>query len=132
MKRSPALVELSREHHGALSLALRVRRAADGDAAAVAAMAARIAERFGAELKPHFEAEERWLLPALAAAGETALVARALAEHAELVGLVERLRTPDGDTLRAFAARLTEHVRFEERELFPAAERHPECLAAGR
>lgn len=130
MKRSEELAELSREHHTALSLANRARQtAAGGDGAAVAGMAAQVRERFGAELLPHFREEEDWLLPALAEAGEAPLVERALAEHAELVRLAEGLATPSAAALQAFGEALTAHVRFEERELFPAAEAHPACLA---
>lgn len=127
MKRSTALVELSREHHTALSLAQRARRAAAaGDAAAIAAMATTLRERFAADLKPHFDEEEVRLLPVLAANGETELVARTLADHAELKRLAAQLESPDAAALLAFADCLSGHVRFEERELFPAAERCPE------
>lgn len=129
MKRSPALIELSREHHTALSLAQRARRAAaSGDREAIAAMAATLRERFDAELKPHFEEEEVRLLPVLAAAGESELVSRTLADHVELARFVAQLASPDAATLLAFADCLTAHVRFEERELFLAAERHSESL----
>ncbi len=131
MKRSEALIDLSREHHSALSLALRARRAATiGGAAAVATVAATVCERFENELKPHFEEEERWVLPALSRAGETALVERTLAEHAELEVLVDRLSSTDGEALLAFADALSSHIRFEERELFQMAERHHELLAS--
>ena len=129
MKRSAALLELSREHHTALSLALRARRAAGQGGTAVATTAAQVVARFRGELKLHFDEEERWLLPALERAGENALVARTLAEHGELASLVDRLGRPDAATLLAFAEALQAHVRFEEQQLFPAAERHPECLA---
>lgn len=130
MKRSAAMLELSREHHTALSLALRARRAAAAGPDAVAAMAAVVVERFDAELLPHFLEEESRVLPALAECGETALVARTLEEHAALARLVERLAgAPDAGTLQTFADCLGAHVRFEERELFPAAERHSETLA---
>lgn len=129
MKRSEALIELSREHHTALSLAQRARLvAANGDAAALAGMATKIRLRFDSELKPHFDEEERWLLPALSAAGENLLVAQTLAEHAELERLVGQLAEGQADTLLAFANCLTQHVRFEERTLFAAAESHPGCL----
>lgn len=128
MKRSEALIELSREHHTALSLAQRARRAAGEGGEAAAAMAAQVVERFQAELQPHFDEEEAWLLPALARAGEGALVARTLADHAELTALAAGLAAPTAAVLLAFADRLSAHVRFEERELFPAAESHPECL----
>lgn len=123
MKRSEALAGLSREHHGALSLAVRARRTAVGnDAAAVAAMAATVRERFQRELLPHFEEEERCLLPVLARAGENALVARTLAEHAELAALVASLPEAGAGALLAFGDVLARHVRFEEREVFPALE----------
>lgn len=134
MKRLDCLSDLSREHHTALSLALRARRAAGGDQSEVDRMAAQVRERFRAELEPHFREEERWLLPALAEAGESELVERTLAEHVELTRLAEQLGIPRAETLLVFADGLTAHVRFEERELFPAAEAHPDCLArhAGR
>lgn len=126
MRRSEALIELSREHHTALSLAQRARLvAANGDTAALEGMAAKMRIRFESELNPHFEEEERWLFPALAAAGETALVERGLAEHAELRQLVEQLADGGAEALQAFADGLTQHIRFEERELFTAAEKHP-------
>lgn len=128
MKRSAALVGLSREHHTALSLAQRARLAASGDAEAVTGMAAQVRASFANELQPHFAEEEAWLLPALAAAGEKVLVERTLAEHAELVARAALLTKPSPDNLLAFADCLTRHVRFEERELFVVAESHPECL----
>lgn len=131
MRRTEALVELSREHQAALSLALRARRAAAEGGAAVAVMSAKVGKVFHSELKPHFDQEERWLLQALTRAGETAMVARILANHAELAGLVERLAAPDAVILLAFADCLTGHVRFEEGELFLAAEHHPERLDGG-
>lgn len=132
MKRLDCLGDLSRDHHTALSLALRARRAAAGGDTEVAAMAAKVRERFAAELEPHFREEERWLLPALAEMGQQALVERTLADHAELARLVEELAAPTAETLQAFADGLTAHVRFEERELFPAAEAQPDCLERHR
>ncbi len=129
MKRAEPLIALSREHHSALSLALRARRTArDGDLESVKRVSAEINDRFETELEPHFQEEERWLLPALSQAGENALVDRTLAEHAELRSLVGQLAHPGRELLSAFADALSAHVRFEERELFPAAERSPECL----
>jgi hemerythrin-like domain-containing protein len=82
------------------------------------------AEVFAAELEPHFMIEESSLLPAMAQAGEEALVARTLREHAELRALLGRVLDPDADatTLLSFADLLSAHVRFEERELFEVAQ----------
>lgn len=125
MKRSAALLQLSREHHSALSLALAAKRAvASGDPGLLSILSKRVVQAFADELEAHFQEEETTLLPRLAAVGETALVARTLAEHAELRALAGRLRRPDADALHRFAVLLTAHVRFEERELFAAAESH--------
>lgn len=124
MKRSAALRDLSDEHHVALVLALRARRAAaSGSEAAVAAAWAEVAGAFPAELAPHFAIEERWLAPPLAQAGAPALAARLRADHDALRAAVAEDVARGDAPLAAFAERLAAHVRFEERELFPAAER---------
>jgi len=121
MKRSPALIKLSREHHTALSLALRIERG--GDATALAALLTNVPTIFREELEAHFQEEERSLLPQMLLAGEDALVNRTLAEHGQLRQLVGRIATGDLASLPAFAEQLRAHVRFEERELFMVAER---------
>ncbi|MBI2308571.1 MAG: hemerythrin domain-containing protein [Rhodocyclales bacterium] len=125
MKRNPALQDLSREHHDALKLARDGKAAAlSGDGALIAALAARTVREFEREMEAHFQEEEAGLLPFLKNAGESDLVWRTLADHAALRALAKALRQPDGETLRHFAEVLTSHVRFEERTLFEAAQRH--------
>jgi len=123
MKRHAALLQLSREHHQALKMARQARFASDaGISEAITQAAEAICERFRDELEPHFQAEEKDLLPALTAAGASNLAQRTLAEHAELRELNRRLAEPDGETLARFATLLNDHVRFEERELFETAQ----------
>jgi hemerythrin-like domain-containing protein len=123
MKRCPELQDLSREHHTALKFALRWRRAAEsGDEFKIDAACNQAREVFEAELLPHFREEEQCLLPRLEALGGSAIVARTLIEHRAMHRLVRDLEIPDGDILLRFADLLTAHVRFEERELFEAAE----------
>lgn len=122
MKRCPELLKLSREHHGALRLALNLRRAVAADGEAVEAACAEARRCFDAELLPHFQEEERCLLPYLQSAGGEAIVARTLVEHRTMIRLVRELELPDADTLLRFADLLAAHVRFEERELFEAAQ----------
>ncbi len=117
MKRDPRLHGLTSDHHHALRLAWDVTHGTHD-----ARMAARVVEVFTAELAPHFDAEERLLLPGLKARGGQVLADRTLEEHAVLRGLVARL-AQEPSCLGEFAARLTAHVRFEEGELFPACER---------
>ena len=118
MKRCPALRNLSSEHHQGLVLARRVKAAAGTDGAVTAWNEART--RFFAELEPHFRFEEDRLLPALARAGEAGLARRTLDEHA---GLRRLISEGDARVMAEFAGLLERHIRFEESELFEAAQR---------
>jgi uncharacterized protein (DUF885 family) len=114
------LLVLSREHHTALSLSVRIARIADAEAEA--ALLIRVPAVFDAELEPHFQEEEQGLLPALVAAGELALVSRTLAEHGAMRNLMTHIRSGDVVSLKLFGQQLAAHVRFEERELFATAQ----------
>ena len=122
MKRSVALLELSREHHEALVLA---RRASGADPGSEAAREQRthLLTRWAAQIGPHFALEEEVLLPALVAAGQAGPAAKALAQHTGLRRLLERLRNGDLRALPAWGDAMQAHVHFEERALFPLAER---------
>lgn len=123
MKRSTALQPLSREHHTALSLAKACERAArSGTAEQVATACHRVIQVYTNELEPHFQLEERSLLPLLKGAETQFLVQRTLADHLQLRALLLDLRQNDAAALDSFGRCLSAHVRFEERELFPALE----------
>lgn len=123
MQRSPALQPLSREHHAALKLAKACERAAlAADAPDVARACRRAMDACAGELKAHFSVEERTLLPLLDGTPDQPLAGRALAEHGQLYALLDGLQQNDAETLGRFGKCLAEHVRFEERELFPALE----------
>ena len=123
MKRHPDLLQLSREHYTALKLARDAKRVAEsGKPGGVDALAQRVVEVFAAELDPHFHVEEQGILVLLAQAGRHELVAHTAADHAELRRLAALLANPDADTLARFAELLGAHVRFEEREVFEAAQ----------
>ena len=123
MKRHAALQYLSRDHHKALKLARQACFASDsGHVIAIAEAAQMINALFPEWIEGHFRAEEATLLPALATAGGGELVRQVLAQHAELRALTQQLETPDGPTLARFGKLLTEHVRFEEREVFESAQ----------
>lgn len=123
MKRSAVLQPLSREHHTALSLAKACERAAQaGTAEQVGSVCQRVLRAFMNELEPHFQIEERSLLPLLKGAATQMLVERTLADHLQLRALLKDLRQNDADALDSFGKCLSAHVRFEERELFPALE----------
>ena len=122
MKRASPLVGLSREHHEALVLA---RRAAGTPQTSETASGQRqhLLSRWDEQFAPHFAIEEAVLLPALVAAGEAAAAAEALAQHVHLRRLLERVRDGDPTALPAWGEAMLAHVRFEERSLFPLAER---------
>lgn len=118
MKRSAFLITLSREHHTALVWAKRAQRGSEGAAALMPALVG----LFERELAPHFAAEEADLLPLLHAHGQAALAERTLAEHAALRAEAGRLRDGCEAAVAPFGRALADHVRFEERELFPVIE----------
>ncbi len=126
MRRDPRLQGLSSEHHHGLALARRVSRAC-AQGRADATLASSVRQAFDRELEPHFRAEEELLLPPLAAAGARDLAERTLREHAALRAHLGAAEHGAPARLAEFAAGLEAHIRFEERELFPAAE---EGLAA--
>jgi hemerythrin-like domain-containing protein len=131
MRRSPELTPLSHVHHVALEHALRLRRADDDD---VAAVTARFRAFFAEEGERHLQREEEVLVPALA--GAEALRERLLAEHALIRQLTRALGgSPRREDVHALGLLLTDHVRFEERELFPLLEARltaGELAAVGR
>jgi len=125
MKRDPRLQDLSRDHHHALVLARQSRIAAKGSDDDVHAQLEAARTKLERDLLPHFSVEEDLLLPALAAAGCAELVERTLADHSRLRELLRESDAVEGrETLRRFGQLLRDHVRFEENELFPAAEEH--------
>ena len=123
MKRHQKLQDLSREHHAALQLALKAKRAAmSGDPMAIEAMTVSCLAAFYAELDPHFVVEENTMLPLLVQAGEDGFVKRLEHDHHELRRLSLQLEPADATILLRFAELLTSHVRFEEREMFVVLE----------
>ena len=124
MKRSPHLRSLSVEHQSALSIATRVERAAHSAATSdLHVWEIEIERYWRTELLAHFTVEERIWLPALASAGLGPYTQRALSEHRELATLATDRSMPLRERLARFASLLQAHVRFEERELFEAAQR---------
>src|SRR4051794_2610328 len=100
MRRHPALVHLSRDHHHTLVWARRLQR---GETEGF--------EEYRRDLARHFREEEERVFPLLAefCAGPPAVLGRALVDHARIRA------TPPGPELGAL---LEAHVRLEERELF--------------
>tara|TARA_R110002096_G_scaffold16898_14_gene58202 strand:+ start:44402 stop:44830 length:429 start_codon:yes stop_codon:yes gene_type:complete len=121
MKRNANLRDLSDDHHQALVIARRANRAAAADEGTQAEVWAEITRIFEPDLAPHFAIEEQYVLPALERT-HAHLVQRTLDDHVELRHLV--CEAPYGlkERLARFGSTLHDHVRFEERKLFPAFE----------
>jgi len=123
MKRHDALKELSREHHLGLMLAVNALRAVEsGDAARMEQMQAECRQALARVWEPHFHVEERDLLPLLRSIpdGGAAMAERIALDHAALRSYARAGN--EAAALQAFAQRMKEHIRFEEREAFPAME----------
>jgi hemerythrin HHE cation binding domain-containing protein len=120
MKRDPGLVTLSRDHHLALSVAQKLRRATADTAQEARSTFVAYWEEHG---RAHFRLEEEILLPAYAAHADPhhPLVARALCDHVAIRARADALavdEAPDPAALRELGEDLADHVRLEERELF--------------
>lgn len=121
MKRDPNLRPLSREHHLALAQARAIRWALSGRAGTPREARTGILSAWRDVIAGHFAAEEAWILPLVPRRED---VERLRGEHSSLRALVERVSEGelDLDLLRRLANALEEHIRWEERELFPAIE----------
>jgi hemerythrin-like domain-containing protein len=133
VKRHVALQPLSRDHHVALVAAQRLRRATAADAAAAREAFLDFWREHGAL---HFRVEEDVLLPAFAAYGDPAdaRVVQMLVEHVRIRAATAALAEgePDLDSMHELGAALADHVRLEERAIFPLIEETlpPDAAAA--
>ncbi len=124
MKRTPALQRLSRDHHEGLAVAQRLRRTSV-DTAPEATVA--FLDYWRNHGRHHFRSEEEILLPAFARYGDPhhPLVVRVLLDHLTIRGraleLDENLDQPL-QALQELGLQLADHIRLEERQLFPLIE----------
>lgn len=134
MKRHPALIALSHDHHHVLVIAQQLRRAT---AANAGELAAAFLAAWESAQRPHFRIEEELLLPAYAVHGDPAhpVVMRMLQDHMLIRRDAARVAdAPSVELLHQLGQRLADHVHLEERELFPLIETtvpEPELNALG-
>lgn len=123
IRRAPSLHSLSREHMGGLVLARRLTVAGKGDAALRREAMEALLRAWESELRPHFEDEERLLLPYV---DDDTMRERLLAEHRRLARFIADAQAmtgaPTGEWLLAAGEALREHIRWEERVFFPRVE----------
>jgi hemerythrin-like domain-containing protein len=127
MKRSPELRDLSEQHHHGLVAARQLRWAAQGKIP-LELTVTQFLERWREGIQPHFRLEEEVLLPGYARVvpADHDLIVRTLTEHVALRRAVRAMEQATGEERRRLAQEigqaLDDHIRFEERVLFPAME----------
>ncbi len=125
MRRNEGLQQLSRDHHRALEAALKLRRATAAEAQRVAAEFLSFWREHGAI---HFRVEEDVMLPGAAHRVDPSdpAVVRVLTDHVEIrrrAGELTHGKHPDPAELNELSELLNDHVRHEERVLFPLIEK---------
>jgi hemerythrin-like domain-containing protein len=124
LKRHASLQPLSRDHYVGLVQAQHLIKSADGSPADRAKALADFVQAWAEEISAHFNDEER-LLPELVAGAPRERLHR---EHCALADLAEEARRrtaapdPGAAWIRELGQLLNDHIRWEERELFPLIE----------
>lgn len=133
-RRNDSIIPLSREHHYALLLCLRIHRGVkkyEKDSDWLREQTRKSIRFFETNLVAHFDAEEGVLFPAISGmALTTELLDTLYKEHQEIRTRIEHLRemfrsgenTTLASALNSFADLLEAHIRKEERQLFPIYE----------
>ncbi|HLW30019.1 MAG TPA: hemerythrin domain-containing protein [Brumimicrobium sp.] len=114
LKRDPALIPFSREHHHSLLLSWKIRKGLN-NGVAIERIKKYTDWFYENHVKPHFDDEEKYIFPILGEDHD--LIKKALSEHRRLT----RLFTEETDiekSLHHIEEELERHIRFEERELF--------------
>ena len=130
MKRHEALAPLSREHHSTLMLAQLLKKNAPeykGLPTNAKDKAAYALQQFEAIIKKHFQQEEIILEKAkYCHADIKKLAEEIIKEHRQLTVLFNSLSaaTEQDDTMDELANLLENHIRKEERVLFPLLQQH--------
>ena len=133
-KRHPSLISLSQDHHHGLALALRLRQGDksllnDGWTHDRREQARRALKFYQEELSVHFRLEENVLFPEMMkyVVHSSSLITTLIAQHRQMEKLIVRLQgsepAPLDRTLIELGEILEQHIRSEERDLFPAYER---------
>lgn len=121
MLRNPNLIPLSHQHQHALALCVRIERASPIPPEKLGEWQSEIAQLFDNEIAAHFFAEEKVIFQAAAKFAElTDLIGELIGDHSDLRTMFNKAgaqRMSAGD-LAAFAKRLSNHIRKEERQLF--------------
>ena len=128
MKRNPALKALSIDHHHGLVLARKARMAAtagDPQNTEQQKIWAELRAHAHHTLMHHFDIEESYIAAKLKILNDphaNQLADRLYREHETLRGLLAPDSAQTATNLKQLGELLTQHIRFEERELFEIAQ----------
>ena len=121
IRRSRQLTPLSKDHHDGLLFAWKIRQGLK-NGADIKLIAEYVQWFWKKHLQEHFREEEQILAPHLPADNE--LLKRMIDEHQEIEAMIHINESiPDETLLGNLAKAIDDHIRFEERELFPYAEK---------
>lgn len=124
IKRHSCLQPFSRDHYVGLVQAQHLLKAAEAGAAERRGAIAEFCDAWSNEIAAHFDDEERLLLGLISAPHAQ----RLSADHAIIRDLATQARRrrreidPGVDWVRRLGQMLNDHIRWEERELYPAIE----------
>ncbi|KIC95484.1 hemerythrin domain-containing protein [Flavihumibacter solisilvae] len=120
MKRNENIVPLSRDHHDGLLFCWKIRQGIKYGVS-IERIQAYVKYFWDNHLEQHFEEEETLLFAGL----QDKLVNQAVAEHGKLKRLIDVVVSPAAHPaqLITLANTLDDHIRFEERVLFPHLEK---------
>ena len=128
IKRSKELAPLSREHHDGLLFAWKIKQGL-ANGTPIETLCSYTRWFWLNHIKPHFKDEEKVLVKFLPE--DNALVRQMFKEHEQIRDLLLSLdKEPDPASFRELAELISDHIRFEERQLFAYAEENlsPEQL----
>jgi Hemerythrin HHE cation binding domain len=121
IKRSKQLTPLSKDHHDGLLFAWKIRQGLKYDAD-TNVIAEYVQWFWKNHLREHFREEEQILAPHLPADNE--LLKQMMEEHQEIEAMIHITENiSDEAMLKQLADAIDDHIRFEERQLFPYAEK---------
>ena len=115
MQRHTSLIPLSQEHHHTLALCVRILRQPEINHE-------KDIHHHYVDLLNHFSKEEQQFAPLWASLNRPDLHQRFNEEHTKLRKMQHNAQYDNSTWNIEFAKTLRDHVRFEERELFPALE----------
>lgn len=121
IKRSKELAPLSRDHHEGLLLVWKIKTGLK-NGTPINVIAQYVHWFWTHHLQIHFKEEEQILAPCLPKENE--LMQQMIEEHEEIEALIHiNENIADETVLTQIAQKLNDHIRFEERQLFPWAEK---------